>query len=133
MPHTDTIRTDPSPPEKKYRPRLDRHNHALLFGDHARRVQVLQDWISPLTGRNVSLLPNDWRSWLEPYFRRTLRTCPHTQRQLVEVENEHGRWGMEICVNCGVVAAGPECPHVSLTWHADDTALICDNCGHDGT
>lgn len=122
-----------APTPKTYKPRLDPHNYKLVVHTHALRARVLGEWVSPLSGRQVNLLPDDWRSWLVPLVQRILNRCPHTQRSLVEVENEHGIWGMEICVNCGVVALGPQCPHVSLTWHDDGKALICDNCGHDGT
>jgi hypothetical protein len=109
---------------KTYLPRLSGRGFDEIFETHARRVAALQ---------KLHLLPNDWRSWLEPLFKRSMKRCPHTQRSLVEVENDFGVWGLEICVDCGVVALGPQCPHVSLTWYADGTALICNNCGHDGT
>jgi len=73
--------------------------------------------------------PRDWRTSLL----YDLSDCPHTQRRMFEVENEHGIWGVEICVNCGLLVAGPECPHVSCHWNEAGTMLQCDNCGIDGT
>lgn len=61
-----------------------------------------------------------------------LSGCAHTSERLIEVENEHGVWGMMICVDCGAQTA-KECPHVHLTWHEEGNVLICDNCGADGT
>lgn len=62
-----------------------------------------------------------------------LSDCPHTVRSMVEVENAHGVWGVEICVDCGLLVAGPECPHISCHWNEAGTMLQCDNCGIDGT
>lgn len=59
--------------------------------------------------------------------------CKHVQRTLVEVENEHGIWGSEICVECGRQVEGPQCPHVHNSWHLDGKILVCDNCGTDVT
>lgn len=59
--------------------------------------------------------------------------CEHTTRTLVEVENQHGIWGCEICQDCGRQVAGPECPHVHNTWHFDGRILVCDNCAMDVT
>lgn len=58
--------------------------------------------------------------------------CTHTTGTMVEVENDHGVWGVIVCNGCGAQTAR-ECPHEKCTWHADDTVLVCDNCGYDGT
>lgn len=59
--------------------------------------------------------------------------CPHTSGVFIEVENDHGVWGVIVCVNCGQLQGGPECPHESSTWNEDGSLLTCDNCGIDGT
>lgn len=59
--------------------------------------------------------------------------CKHTVATFVEVENDHGVWGMEVCIECGRVSEGPQCPHVHCTWHFEGRLLICDNCGTDCT
>lgn len=79
------------------------------------------------------MLPDNWRLWLQDRYLSGLKSCSHTTRTLVEVENEYGVWGVEICNNCGHLVEGPQCPHVSNTWHADGQVLLCDNCGIDGT
>lgn len=58
--------------------------------------------------------------------------CPHTTCSLIEVENDNGVWGMEICVKCGVQVRR-ECPHTINDWNDDGTLLRCRNCGVDGT
>lgn len=58
--------------------------------------------------------------------------CTHTAETLVEIENEHGKWGMAICTRCAHVNV-VECPHVKMEWHLDGQVLICANCGIDGT
>jgi hypothetical protein len=58
--------------------------------------------------------------------------CPHTLQRMVEVENDHGVWGMMICTNCGTQVA-MECPHVHCTWYEGGKVLVCSNCGIDGT
>lgn len=58
--------------------------------------------------------------------------CRHVERHLVELATPYGIWAHEICAECGEHLRR-ECPHVRLTWQNDGTALICDNCGVDGT
>lgn len=62
-----------------------------------------------------------------------LGPCQHTHRNMFEVENAHGIWGVEICVDCGQLVNGPECPHVHCSWHLEGAILVCDNCGTDCT
>lgn len=71
----------------------------------------------------------------EAWRRETLfnfKGCTHTVETIVEIENEHGKWGMAICVRCANVNL-IECPHVDMEWHLDGQLLICRNCGIDGT
>lgn len=72
---------------------------------------------------------SDWRQFTV----RSTADCPHTSGTMIEVENEHGVWGVIICNDCGRLQSGPECPHVLCTWHEEGKVLICDNCGVDGT
>lgn len=74
-------------------------------------------------------LPVKWREFTV----RDTSECPHTTGTMFEVHNAHGYWGIIICNDCGGIQGGPECPHVHCTWHFEDTVLICDNCGIDGT
>ena len=93
----------------------------------------------PMTPERAKVIGDQAKSEREfnlGWRERTLLTfsdCTHVQRQLVEVENEHGVWGLEICVNCGQPVLGPQCPHVHSTWNEEGTVLTCDNCGIDGT
>jgi hypothetical protein len=87
-------------------PRLPDLQWRAIFATHARRIQLLGD---------ANLLPDDWRKWAEKY-----------------VEGKHGVWGVEICNDCGTQTVR-ECAHISMRWRADDSLLICDNCGIDGT
>ncbi len=78
----------------------------------------------------------DMRTLTEADRRKTVRdtsNCSHTTGTMFEVENDHGVWGIIICIDCGGIQMGPECPHVHCTWHEDGQVLICDNCGVDGT
>jgi hypothetical protein len=104
-------------------PRLPDLQWRAIFATHARRIQLLGD---------ANLLPDDWRKWAEKYVEGKLKRCPHTVCSLFEVENEHGVWGVEICNDCGTQTVR-ECAHISMRWRADDSLLICDNCGIDGT
>lgn len=70
----------------------------------------------------------DWRE----LTKRDLSKCPHTSGTIVEVENKHGYWGVEICNDCGE-ATLKECPHAHCSWHLDGKVLVCDNCGVDCT
>lgn len=114
---------------KKYTPRLRSPQYDRFIRAHLKTVKVLEG-----AGLLVdSVIPGDWRSWIAQKVERDLlRTCNHTVCSIFEVENEHGVWGVEICNNCGAQTA-KECPHVQLEWREDGTALICTNCGHDGT
>jgi hypothetical protein len=49
-----------------------------------------------------------------------------------DVENPHGAWDVEICVNCGSQVS-KHCAHEINTWNEEGTVLTCDNCGIDGT
>jgi hypothetical protein len=69
-----------------------------------------------------------WRNRTKFWF----TNCRHTSCTLVEVENERGRWGVEICNDCGHQVAR-ECPHEKSEWFADGQVLLCLNCGSDGT
>lgn len=108
----------------KHTPRLHNPAHGAMIRSHAARVQVLE---------RAHLLPADWRSSLERYVAdHLIARCQHVTRTFIEVEGQHGKWGVEICDDCGVQVAR-ECPHATMIWCADGTALICTNCGHDGT
>lgn len=119
-------------PDKRYTPRLRSPHYDHQINAHAKRAKVLSDYMDPISGRNTPLLPHDWRLGLMPLVEQILSRCSHTQRAMFEVENDHGIWGVEICVECGTQVA-KECPHVQSEWNEAGTALICTNCGIDGT
>lgn len=58
--------------------------------------------------------------------------CRHTACTIVEVENARGKWGVEICNDCGQQVAHL-CAHEKSEWMADGQVLLCLNCGSDGT
>lgn len=118
--------------ERKYKPRLRSPQYDYAINEHAARVKLLGDNRDAKTNVHHSLLPADWRSGLKHFVDEALKNCPHTSRAFIEVENEHGIWGVEICNECAAMVAR-ECPHVESIWNADGTALICTNCGNDGT
>lgn len=104
---------------RSYTPRSTSEQRAVLVNNLAQRAAR--------EAQNGEL-PSDWRD-------RTLydlSSCIHTVCTIIEVENKHGVWGVEICDNCGAQVA-KECAHVSNTWNEAGTALTCDNCGKDGT
>jgi hypothetical protein len=109
--------------KKKYPPRLHERGYGSAIRFHVKRVQLLQ---------KNNLLPDNWRQWLQHYVDTLLKLCPHTTCTIVEVEGPHGIWGVEICNDCGTLTAR-ECPHVCMIWHEEGQALICSNCGVDGT
>lgn len=116
----------------KYSPRLRSPQYDHLINGHAKRMALLSAHVNPQTRQPHPLLPHDWRRELTVHVEEMLKRCSHTSRSFIEVENEHGVWGVEICSNCGQQVAR-ECPHVESVWNADGTALICTNCGNDGT
>lgn len=69
-----------------------------------------------------------FREWTRFDFSK----CRHVEERIVEIENEHGKWGMAICIRCAHVNT-VECPHVKNEWRLDGKILVCENCGADGT
>lgn len=98
-------------------------DYLLKLERHVKTVTALQE---------ADVLPPNWRTWTEIDFSTFAGGCPHTVCSIFEVENKNGVWGVEICNGCGEQVV-KECPHDRLTWQVDGKALICDNCGHDGT
>lgn len=88
---------------------------------HAQRIRALEA---------ARCLPHNsvWRSWTL----HDLSRCQHTAMVQLSVENAHGAWEVEVCVNCGEQVS-KHCAHVHSTWNDEGTVLTCDNCGIDGT
>lgn len=97
--------------------------YLLALEVHVKRVHALEA---------AGVLPADWRSWTVIDTETFDGGCPHITRSIFEVENKNGVWAVEICDGCGKQMVR-ECEHTRLTWQVDGKALICDNCGHDGT
>lgn len=85
----------------------------------ARHLQLPRDESSP-----------NWRLRFTELLKT--RKCLHVQRHVVETETPYGIWVHEICAECGEHVKRT-CAHVRSTWQNNGTALICDNCGSDGT
>lgn len=97
-----------------------RQNNLLTLQEHARAVKALEE------AHVLHRYP--WRDWTK----YDLSACPHTEMQMVRVENVYGAWLVEVCVNCGsFVSRHCECTRSS--WNPEGSVLTCDNCGKDGT
>lgn len=107
------------PRSGEYTPRSTTEQRAVFLDNHARRA---------IRESEEGTLPSDWRD----RTKYELSSCVHTVCTIIEVENAHGVWGVEICNNCGAQTTR-ECAHVSNTWDEHGIVLTCDNCGIDGT